>query len=328
MKNMNYPNWLRLSIFFFVILFSLCETVDSETVINDPYAVEQADYLAVFYDSTFEVDSMFQLLTETLGLPVWFKPIIRQAENFPGELSYNGTTFLGNFAISFITSNVNFSGSSGYPVIAKKHFLSFTNYEEENIHILDSLGVECNSPVFFVYPDGNGNTDTLYRNVFFYRGNSFAMFFSHLFPNCYVYPTFQTEGNSNILDHQELHSYLKQQLDKNNGGPLGIKSVDKIMIATSNYSAHHELFRKLFAPVPDNPTGTWRIKNGPAIELVAESGISGMKFSSMVVNIRDAKNARSFLVAQQMEYLTIGNTIKLTGISKNVGFEFYLKEQL
>jgi len=67
-----------------------------------------------------------------------------------------------------------------------------------------------------------------------------------------------------------------------------------------------------------------RIKHGPVIELISQPYVSGMKFNSMVVNVRNLASAKQFLDKQEMEYIEIGNTVKLVGISKNVGFDFYL----
>lgn len=308
----------------FGLFFPFCEQEDNEIVINDPYAVEQADILAVFYDSMFEVDSMFRLFNETFELPVWMQPVIREAANNPMEKFCVGSVYLGNFLIEFVTYKIHVPGSPNYQIASNVHFVGFTNYMKDNVPSLDSIGIVHQQPFSFVYADGNGNADTLFRNTFFYRGSNMAMCLCQYYPECYTYPTFVLEGNPAIADHEEFHHYLKNQLYRRNGGPLGVENVDKIVIGTADYQKHFELFNTLFQPVKDHPAGLWRIKEGPAVELVAESGISGMKFNSMMLNVRNLENAKSFLDENEMEYLQIGNNIKLTGISKNLGFEFYL----
>lgn len=325
MKSINYHHWRSLSIFFLVFLFSSCQKEEIETKINEPYVVEQADALAVFYESMFEVDSMFQLFRETFGLPVWMQPVVREAENNPDQVFANGALSLGNFVLDFKTYHVHVAGNPGQQIQSHRHSLGLTTYMEDKVPLLDSMGIGHHQPFSFVSSNGNGNSATLFRNTPFYKGSYFEMCLCQYYPECYTCPTFVLVGNPNIADHQELHSHLKKQLDQNNGGPLGIKGVEKIVMATSYYVGHYELFCKLFEPVADSPEGIWKIKNGPAIEIISAPYLSGMKFRSLVVKVRNLEKAKLFLDEQEMGYVeTADNIIRLVGISKNLGFDFYL----
>jgi hypothetical protein len=327
MKSANYSHLLTLSILFAVVLFSSCQKEDDETRIDEPYVVEQADALAVFYESMFEVDSMFQLFGETFGLPVWKQPVIREAANDPNEVFVNGALSLGNFVLEFTTYEINAVGNSTQEVKSHRHALGLTTYMQDKAPILDSLGIQYHQPYAFVSTNGNGKSDTLYKNTFFYKGSYFSMCLCQMYPECYTCPKFIPVGNPDISDHQELHRHLKKQLDQNNGGPLGIKGVEKIVMATACYTGHYELFCKLFDPVDDNPEGMWKIKNGPAVELISAPYLSGMQFRSLVVNVRNLEKAKLFLDQQKMEYVEKNDgAIRLVGISKNLGFDFYLTQ--
>lgn len=313
-----------------VVLFTHCDKEDDKVVIrpsaDEPYAVKQADHLAVSYDSMFKVDSMYRLFSETFELPIWLKPHIRKAANYNNEKFCNAAVYLGNFVLEFITYKIYVPGNPNHQIRSDYHFLAFTNYMEDNCPFLDSIGLDYQPPFSFVSSDGNGNTDTLFRNTFIYRGNYLNMFCCQYYPACYTYPNFAIEGYPDISDQEGLHQNLKNQLDDNNGGPLGIKSVEKIVIGTSDYQNDRVLFSTLFQPVSDNPAGNWKIKNGPAIELLSVPGVPGMKFYSIVINVSDLDNAMTYLDQKQVEYIVIGNSIKLTSISDNTGFDFYLKE--
>jgi len=93
-----------------------------------------------------------------------------------------------------------------------------------------------------------------------------------------------------FLKVQVRRRQLANRLTLNNGGPLGIRSAAKILIATPKLKKDAEVWAQLLGK--QSEPGSWRLGSGPGIRLV-QRGEDGIQ--ELVLNIESLDRALAFL---------------------------------
>ncbi|UTC67596.1 MULTISPECIES: hypothetical protein [unclassified Treponema] len=108
--------------------------------------------------------------------------------------------------------------------------------------------------------------------------------------------------------------------DKEPGGNLGIRYIEKVKIAYSDYTKALDLWRKLLVPHKETKEGFWEIEASPNIEIIKDDYD---KFISFEVKVKSLEKARSFLSEKDLIGKDTGSSV-YTDPQKTYGvlFEF------
>jgi hypothetical protein len=104
-------------------------------------------------------------------------------------------------------------------------------------------------------------------------------------------------GTPNAKSVAESREILKQELDRRNGGPLGVQHVKEVVVGAIDLAESRRLWQKLLDPRPMSDDGVWQVGEGPAIHLVpaAEDGVQ-----AWVIKVRSLDQARGFLAEHDL----------------------------
>ena len=108
--------------------------------------------------------------------------------------------------------------------------------------------------------------------------------------------------------------------EKEPGGNLGIRYVEKVKIAYSDYNKALDLWRKLLIPHKETKEGFWEIESSPNIE-ITKSDYD--RFISFEVKVKSLEKVRSFLSEKDLIGEDTGSSV-YTDPKKTYGvlFEF------
>ena len=108
--------------------------------------------------------------------------------------------------------------------------------------------------------------------------------------------------------------------EKEPGGNLGIRYVEKVKIAYSDYNKALDLWRKLLVPHKETKEGFWEIESSPNIEIIKSDYD---RFISFEVKVKSLEKARSFLSEKDLIGEDTGSSV-YTDPKKTYGvlFEF------
>jgi hypothetical protein len=107
---------------------------------------------------------------------------------------------------------------------------------------------------------------------------------------------FLSEYNPVYVDAEQRRARLRHELAAREGGPLGIRGVEEIVVGTTDLDAANRLYGKLLAPTQP-VSGVWRIGDGPAIRLVrADRNL----VHGLLVRVASLARARAFLEERKL----------------------------
>ena len=121
---------------------------------------------------------------------------------------------------------------------------------------------------------------------------------------------------SEFKDHAEKRAADLARLRAAGGGPLGVESVGEIVVGVKDFDAARELWRKLYAPVPEKAEGVWEIDDGPAVRLVHADADSIQTLTLKVSSLERAEThlrESGMLGAVNVDEITIAPS-KLEGL--------------
>jgi len=225
--------------------------------------VRQIDHILIGSD---QAEAVFRLFSEKFGLPVAWP-----FESYK-DFASGGVGF-GNVNIEIVRSERHPSGLTG--VALEPTSLS------EVLSGLDAHRLKHNDPSPYFGKDSSG-TKTLWwttvgvtslppaGSIFFCKYN------------------FDVDGR-----RVRLHA----DLQKHEGGPLGIEALNEVVIGVKDMAAAQHDWSVLLGPVPPGQEPLWQIGSGPAIRLVAgkEDGLVLLR-----VKVKSLERARAFLKAENM----------------------------
>ena len=176
--------------------------------------VKQIDVIGYKLKNTDEVDNLMSLFSDTFQLPLAWS-----AQNIKGM--YCGNLWIGNVLFEILRST---NEENNYYLLLEPKGLSMALDEQ------DKRGILYGNSIVNTETDSYGQKQTLWTNVplmqFSQSGTSVLL--------CEVNPRFfstqsliklSTPPPENI---DQFRKYLRQELNKRNGGPLGIQYVNYI----------------------------------------------------------------------------------------------------
>lgn len=312
--------WLFLLLFSTAFLLS-CNKFREQT--NENSLVQRIDHIVVYYDSRAEVDSMLVLFRDVLALPAWFEPGWRTPANNSNKF-YNSGVYLGNVFLEFITLNVHSQPEAGFSPSSVYHGMAFTNKLENTRKVLDSLLISKTPSVYSFYC-GNGQ-DTLFTNYIINAlwTNQMIVFFCKYHPELLECKMSFDYGDYALLkDTEEHHSYAKELLAAADGGALGLKRVQKLILESDNYDEELELYDRLYMPVEREEGNTWKLNDYLDVEL--KEGDT-RRISELVLETRSVRKTKEFLDGEGLSYTQVGDTL-LLGIGENMGMALKIAEK-
>jgi hypothetical protein len=236
--------------------------------------VRQIDHILVGSDQAEEV---FRLFSEKFGLPVAWP--FKSYKDFA-----SGGVGFGNVNIEIVRSEHHPSGLTG--VALEPTSLS------EVLSGLDAHGLKHHDPNPYFGKDSSG-TETLWWTTVDVKSLPPAdtIFFCKY--------NFDVDGR---------RVRLRADLQKHEGGPLGIESVSELVIGVKDMAAAQHDWSILLGPVPPSQESLWQIGAGPAIRLVATQQDHLMVLR---IKVKSLERARAFLKAENLLGLDAGHEISL-----------------
>ena len=113
-----------------------------------------------------------------------------------------------------------------------------------------------------------------------------------------------------------------KKTEKESGGNLGIRYVEKVKIAYSDYNKALDLWRKLLVPHKETKEGFWEIESSPNIEIIKSDYD---RFISFEVKVKSLEKVRSFLSEKDLIGEDTGSSV-YTDPKKTYGVLFNFTE--
>jgi hypothetical protein len=151
---------------------------------------------------------------------------------------------------------------------------------------LTRRGIPYAQPRPLVRTEPDGSKTTLWTNVPLLQFSD-----SDRPANANIY-IFVSEYGPAYVNVAERRARLRRELLDSDGGLLGVRSVEEIIVGVTDLNAAGALWQSLLDPLPPSAPGLWRVGEGPAIRLVQaqENRLQGL-----VVGVRSLGAAESFL---------------------------------
>ena len=246
-----------------MLTFPLAEQSTQTSHVQTEALVRQIDHILIGSDQAEEV---FRLFSEKFGLPVAW-PFESYKDFASGGVSF------GNVNIEITRSERFSSGLSG--VALEPTSLS------EVLSGLDAHGLKHGAPNPYFGKDSSG-TETLWWTTVGMTSlpPPGAIFFCKY--------NFDVDGR---------RVRLRADLQKHEGGPLGIEALNELVIGVKDMAAAQNDWSVLLGPVPPGQEPLWQIGSGPAIRLVAGKED---RLVLLRVKVKSLERARAFLKAENL----------------------------
>jgi len=308
-----------------IVLFLLSLAFASGQKDDTRQLVKRIDHITIYYNSVEEVDSMTNLFTKVLGLPMWFKPEVQNVITPTRQKFYNTGVYLGNVFLEFITFNTK--RGSNVPLIIRPlvfHAFAFTNEILNTDEELDKRSLKRSDLMHFSFKGKDQSVDTLFTNIIVndLSSDNMLIFFCKYHPKIFDHSSFDQGDLPTITNGEDQHPFYSHKLITQNGGPLTIQRVDRITLITSDFDNYRQKFNNAFSPLKETSKGEWRPKDGPGLLLL--QGDSILSFKSIEVKVNSLVKAKEYLASRHLEFEQKDSTIKLD-ISKNLGLDLILK---
>lgn len=288
--------------------------------------VKRIDHITIYYNSVEEVDSMTNLFTKVLGLPMWFKAEIQNVITPAKQRFYNTGVYLGNVFLEFITFNTK--RGTNVPVKISPlafHAFAFTNEILNTDEELDKRGLKRSGLLHYSFKAKNQSIDTLFTNIIVndLSSDNMLIFFCRYHPKIFENSSFDLGDLPGIKNGEDQYPLYSQKLKAKNGGPLTIQRVYRITLITSDFNSYRQKLNKVFLPFKEINSGEWKPKDGPGLRLLQGDSILSIK--SIEVKINSLTKAKEYLTSRNLEFEQGDGFIRLE-ISNNLGLDLILKK--
>ncbi len=108
---------------------------------------------------------------------------------------------------------------------------------------------------------------------------------------------FLCEYSPAFLNVAIRRNQLGGELVLRNGGPLGIKSVKEVDVATPDFARDRPAWQRLLAAPSQPEAAVWQVGSGPAIRLIRGPGV---KIVRILVRVNSLASAKTFLAGKRM----------------------------
>lgn len=90
---------------------------------------------------------------------------------------------------------------------------------------------------------------------------------------------------------------LKQELDCQDGGPLGVQYVKEIVVGATDHARTRQPWQRLLDPRKMGDDGVWQVGDGPAVRVVPAPE-NGMQ--ARIIKVSSLDRARTFLAERDL----------------------------
>jgi len=244
--------------------------------------IRQVDHVLI---ASSDADELFTLLADKFQLPVAW-PIANY-----GRITSGGVA-VGNVNLEIIRM----------PLLAEKtisaQFAGFAFEPEplqDSLEKLDAREIRHGPAVPLVTVDSEGSIVSPWNTVTLpdYSSNTLIVFLCE-----YTH------------DVPAKRQQLLEQLQSRGGGPLSVKSVEKIVIGAIDVQNSRDNWQRILYPLSPSSQGVWKFESGPAIQVIPanKDGII-----ELVINVRSLAQARDFLESQGLLGINRQDELTLAG---------------
>jgi len=156
----------------------------------------------------------------------------------------------------------------------------------ECLRELTRRGITYAQPRPLVRTEPDGSKTTLWTNV------PLLQFSDSDRPVDATIYIFVSEYGPAYVNVPERRARLRKELLQVDGGPLGVSSVEEVIIGVKDLNVSTALWQRLLDPLRPSAPGLWRVGDGPAIRLVQAQET---KLEALVVGVRSLLAAETFL---------------------------------
>ena len=287
--------------------------------------VKQLDHLILRREANAR--PLFDLLTETLGLPVAWP-----FHSYPSFTS--GGVTLGNLYLEILSCATPQGSSARSSENARFAAIAFEVDElEESVRELDRRKIPHGPVTQYVQREADGSKTKLYSNAILGKmlGRSFwidSMIMMGRLPGAgkmadagaggwavrfgldkvmrgnlvflveYAYGHFKDLPHwSEFKNHEEKRAADRAELARCRGGALGIEAVKEVLARVEDAEGARKRWRAFLGPEAEAAPGLWEIADGPAVRLLPGSENA---ISTLVLKVASLKEAETFLSEQGM----------------------------
>ena len=230
--------------------------------------------------------SVMSVFADTLQLPVAWSP----SPIYDGRF-FTGQVFAGNVPMQVAASldqQASFSSSGG--IVFEPGPLPATLDE------LQRRGVTLGGHASHTVTDSNGETHTYWTTVALEQlctpkmGVSVCEYTSAVFRD----PAHGTPQAHSVAESRQI---LKRELERRNGGPLGVQYVSEVVVGATDLVGSRRLWQRVLDPWKMSYDGVWQVGDGPAIRVVPapDDGVQ-----AWVIKVRSLDQARTFLIERDL----------------------------
>ncbi|MGI8785011.1 MAG: hypothetical protein ACR2L2_15340 [Acidobacteriota bacterium] len=233
--------------------------------------IKQVDHVMI---PTSEMDQLYSLLSDTLRLPIVY------AYQPWTEKFQSGLVCAGNVNLEALPSRPK-EPSAESPVARFSGIAFEPTSTSISVEELAARTLEYAGPFPYTVTGPDGQKRTRWTTVglrTLSRGLS----------------AFLCEYNFDVEARRQVH---RQELEKRDGGPIGLESVDEIILGTPDLDDAIARWQKVLDPLTPAAAGFWRIGNGPAIRLIQSDKNAIL---ALVLKVKSLERAKSFLAANNL----------------------------
>jgi hypothetical protein len=152
-------------------------------------------------------------------------------------------------------------------------------------------GVRYNAPRPFYATREDGSRQLLWTNV------TLTDFSDADRPTNASVHIFLSEYSPDYVNVVERAERLRRELTSGDGGLLGVRSVEEVVIGTTDLSAATKVWERFLGPAATATSPLWQVGDGPAIRLVASNENA---LQRLVVRVSSLQRARAILHERNM----------------------------
>ncbi len=234
--------------------------------------IRQVDHILIKAE---EPERLYSLFTKTLELPVAW-PLA----TYPGGFTSGGVGF-GGVNIEVIRFGEQKDPRPGKPTESRLIGIALEPSPlADCLAELDKRSVTYGGKLPYFSTERDGSKKLLWTNVTLRQFSDAGI------------QVFLCEYSPSFHNVAERRKGLREQLAAKKGGPLGVDSVNEILIGTTDLQKATELWQKLLEPTAPSASGVWQLGSGPAIRLIRakENTIQGL-----VISVTSLAKAKAFL---------------------------------
>jgi hypothetical protein len=270
--------------------------------------IKRIDQIYCQVASVGDVNKLYYLFSNTLGLPETWPPINRKTY-------HGGGVYTGNTWLKWITFDTKAYMMTNHPAIFRSLSLMPTDYDK-SLKILGNRGINTEYDGAATVPDETGEEKEWARSSSLTQKpyKDYNLFICRYTPIAFSALTTTPEA----LDLEGHYKIMRRRLDALDGGPLGVMYVKEVELGAEDPGESTVMWQALLDPIKPVGEACWKIGKGPMVRL---TGDSVNRIRSLTFRVRSIRRARMTLKALGLLGEVRDNTLTINPDVVN-GLEF------